>query len=71
MIRKFEENKKYKFSKDMFIVYAEENMRLSPFVHPRYNPWINDVDNIEVEVLGESTGMIGKKRISPMWCIEI
>lgn len=63
MLNRFYGNKKYVFRKSLFIESMGEFF---------LTPWVEELDNVEVEVTSRTTGIcIIKNRkyyISPSWC---
>ena len=75
MVRKFEEGKKYKFSKEQFLSYMvnqdEELYKLFLDEWKLKSSWVQMCDGKEVDAHHPYSGGIGGYLIEPEWCVEV
>lgn len=75
MVKKFEKDKKYKFSKEQFLSYVldrdEELYEIFLDEWELKSSWVQQCDGKEVDVHSLYSGYIGVYIIEPEWCVEI
>lgn len=65
----FEDGKRYKFSKNIFLTNTVNSTLYQN--SSSWRTWVNEMDNKEVTILNYKRAYIGKSEISPTWCDEI
>ena len=64
---KFNPNKRYIFSKELFLLDPARAMRYKET--PAIRAWVDRCDGHEVEVI-DTAGVIGNQGVLPQWCDE-